>query len=98
MHDDFGRGVLISILHNLYNGKHNHFGASSIDTLEYVLVAGMLADLEDEITNDHLEIRKLFSKSRETQAAVTSVSEYEMLAAGFHIGAELILEMLGARK
>lgn len=88
----------MGILHDLYNGKGNYFGESSINTQEYILAAGKLADLEEEITKNHPEIEELYAKYLDAQATVTSISEYEMFAAGFRTGAQLMLEMLGALK
>lgn len=84
----------MGILHDLYNGKGAYFGESSITTPDFILAAGRLADLEEEITKNHSEIGELFSKYQDAQAAVTSISEYEMFAAGFRTGAQLMLEML----
>ena len=84
----------MSILKDLYCGKGEYFGESRITTPEYIIATGKLADLEDKITNEHPEISKLFAKYQEAQAAVTSITEYKMFAAGFRTGAQLMMEML----
>lgn len=84
----------MSILKDLYCGKGEYFGESRINTQEYIISTGKLADLEDKLTSEHPEICDLLTKHLETQAAVTSIAEYEMFAAGFRTGAQLMLEML----
>ena len=84
----------MGILYDLYNGKGNHFGENSINTPEYIICAAKLADLEEEIANNHPEIKELFAKYQDAQSAVTSISEYKLFAGGFRTGAQLMLEML----
>ena len=88
----------MGILHDLYNSKGNHFGESSSNTPEYIICVAKLADLKEEIVNNYPEISELFGKYQDAQAAVISISEYEMFAAGFRTGAQLMLEMLGLLK
>ena len=84
----------MGILKDLYCGKSGYFGEHRIDTPEYITSVGKLADLEEKMTSEHPEISNLLTQYAEAQAAVTSIAEYEMFAAGFRTGAQLMLEML----
>lgn len=84
----------MGILNDLYHGKGEYFGESRINTQEYIIAVGKLADLEEKITSEHPEISDLLAKYLNVQATVTSIAEYEMFAAGFRTGAQLMLEML----
>mgnify|MGYP007030557793 FL=1 len=50
--------------------------------------------LTKEITQSCPEADTLFLKYQEAQGRLNSMTEYEMFAAGFRMGAQLMLEML----
>ena len=83
----------MSILKDLYHGKGGYFGENRIDAPEYMIAAGKLADMEEEILQKP-EICDLFARYQDAQNAVNSIAEYKMFAAGFRTGAQLMLEML----
>ena len=68
----------MGILKDLYYGHIDIIGRNSMDSPEYRRCVENAAECEKEIT----------------QGRLNSMTEYEMFAAGFRMGAQLMLEML----
>ena len=84
----------MSILKDLYYGHIDIIGRNSMDSPEYRKCVENAAECEKEITQSSPEADDLFLKYQEAQGRLNSMTEYEMFAAGFRMGAQLMLEML----
>lgn len=88
----------MGILKELYYGHGDYFGESRIDTPEFHKSVAAVADREEKLLKEYPNAHELFMQYQEAQANLNSMTEYEMFAAGFRTGAQLMLEMLGALK
>lgn len=84
----------MEILKDLYYGHIDIIGRNSMDSPEYRRCVENAAECEKEITQYSPEADALFLKYQEAQGRLNSMTEYEMFAAGFRMGAQLMLEML----
>lgn len=84
----------MGILKYMYSGKSGYFGENRIDTPEYIKCLSKLTELEAELLNRYPYITDLLNQFQNIQSEANSIAEYEMFAAGFRLGAQLMLEML----
>ena len=84
----------MSILKDLYYGHIDIIGRNSMDSPEYRKCVENAAECEKEITQSSPEADDLFLKYQEAQGRLNSMTEFEMFAAGFRMGAQLMLEMI----
>ncbi len=84
----------MSILRDMYNGKSGFFGEHRIEDIQYARCMSRLDEIEEELLKQYPDIETLLTQMQETQNEAVSIAEYEMFAAGFRTGAQLMLEML----
>ena len=84
----------MSILKDLYYGHIDIIGRNSMDSPEYRKCVENAAECEKEITQSSPEADDLFLKYQEAQGRLNSMTEFEMFAAGFRMGTQLMLEMI----
>lgn len=84
----------MGILKDMYSGKSGYFGENRINTPEYIKCLSKLTELEAELLNRYPDITDLLNQFQNIQSEANSIAEYEMFAAGFRSGAQLMLEML----
>ena len=64
----------MSMLKDLYHGKSGFFGEHRINTPEFILQTGKVADIEEKLENNHPEIKELFEKFQDAQSTATSIA------------------------
>ena len=84
----------MGILYDMYHGKSGFFGERRIEDMQYVKCMSRLAEIEEKLLKQYHDIEPLLTQMQDTQSEVISIEEYEMFAAGFRTGAQLMLEML----
>ena len=84
----------MGILYDMYHGKSGFFGESKIEDMQYVKCMSKLAEIEEKLLKQYPDIEPLLTQMQDTQSEAISIEEYEMFAAGFRTGAQLMLEML----
>lgn len=84
----------MGILRDMYNGKNGFFGEHRIEDIQYIRCMSRLAEIEEELLKQYPDIEPLLTQIQDTQSEAVSIAEYEMFAAGFRTGAQLMLEML----
>lgn len=85
----------MGILKDMYSGKSGYFGENRIDTPEYIKCISRVSELEAELLNKYPDMSDLLNQFQNMLCEANSIAEYEMFAAGFRSGAQLMLEMLG---
>ena len=78
----------------MYHGKSGFFGEERITNPDYIKCAGKLASLEEDILKQYPSIKGQLEQLHDLQGTAASIAEYEMFAAGFRTGAQLMMEML----
>mgnify|MGYP004632250369 CR=1 FL=1 len=84
----------MGILYDMYNGKSGFFGERRIEDIRYTRCMNRLDEIKEELLKMHPDIEPFLTQMQETQNEAVSIAEYEMFAAGFRTGAQLMLEML----
>ena len=84
----------MGILYDMYHGKSGFFGEERITDPDYIRCVGKLAALEEDILKQYPNIKGQLEQLHDLQGTAESIAEYEMFAAGFRTGAQLMLEML----
>lgn len=85
----------MGILYDMYHGKSGYFGEKQITDPNYLKCVGRLASLEEDIVKQYPDIEVQLEQLHELQGATESIAEYEMFAAGFRTGEQLMMEMIG---
>ena len=62
--------------------------------MQYVKCMSRRAEIEEKLLKQYPDIEPLLTQMQDTQNEAVSIAEYEMFAAGFRTGAQLMLEML----
>lgn len=84
----------MGILYDMYHGKSGFFGEKRITNPDYIKCVGKLASLEEDILKQYPSIKGQLEQMHDLQGITEGIAEYEMFAAGFRTGAQLMLEML----
>ena len=84
----------MGILYDMYHGKSGFFGEERITDPDYIRCVGKLASLEEDILKQYPSIKGQLEQLHDLQGTAESIAEYEMFAAGFRTGAQLMMEML----
>ncbi len=84
----------MGILYDMYHGKSGFFGEERITNPDYIKCVGKLASLEEDILKQYPSIKGQLEQMHDLQGTTEGIAEYEMFAAGFRTGAQLMLEML----
>lgn len=84
----------MGILYDMYHGKSGFFGEERITNPDYIRCVGKLASLEEDILKQYPSIKGQLEQMHDLQGTTEGIAEYEMFAAGFRTGAQLMLEML----
>lgn len=84
----------MGILYDMYHGKTGFFGEERITDPDYIRCVGKLAALEEDLLKRYTGIEAHLEQLHDLQGTAESIAEYEMFAAGFRTGAQLMLEML----
>ena len=84
----------MGILYDMYHGKSGFFGEERITNPDYIKCVGKLAALEEDILKQYPDIESQLEQLHDLQGTTESIAEYEMFAAGFRTGAQLMMEML----
>ena len=84
----------MGILYDMYHGKSGFFGEERITNPDYIKCVDKLASLEEDILKQYPSIKGQLEQLHNLQGTAESIEEYEMFAAGFRTGAQLMMEML----
>ena len=84
----------MGILRDMYHGKSGYFGEKQITSPEYIKLIGKLSELADEMLKKYPDAEELLNQLQDMQSEAASIAEFEMFAAGFRTGAQLMMEML----
>ena len=84
----------MGILYDMYHGKSGFFGEERITNPDYIKCVGKLASLEEDILKKYPDAEELLNQLQDMQSEAASIAEFEMFAAGFRTGAQLMMEML----
>lgn len=84
----------MGFLYDMYHGKSGFFGEERITNPDYIRCVGKLASLEEDILKQYPSIKGQLEQMHDLQGTTEGIAEYEMFAAGFRTGAQLMLEML----
>lgn len=84
----------MGILYDMYHGKSGFFGEKRITNPDYIKCVGKLASLEEDILKQYPSIKGQLEQMHDLQGITEGIAKYEMFAAGFRTGAQLMLEML----
>ena len=84
----------MGILYDMYHGKSGFFGEHRIEDMQYVKCMSRLAEIEEKLLKQYHDIEPLLTQMQDTQNEAVNIAEYEMFAAGFRTGAQLMLEIL----
>lgn len=86
----------MGILYDMYHGKSGFFGEERITNPDYIKCVGKLAALEENILKQYPDVESQLEQLHDLQGTGTaeSIAGYEMFAAGFRTGAQLMMEML----
>ena len=84
----------MGILYDMYHGKSGYFGEKQITSHEYIKLIGRLSELANEMLKKYPDAEELLNQLQDMQSEAASIAEFEMFAAGFRTGAQLMMEML----